>query len=266
MMIIDVHAHPPIEQGPDIPGFHWELVSLGEGEISAADIVRVVRESPVDKMIISSGGNEMGPSAGDMRTGNRYMAELARDYPDQFCGCYCSVNPHYLDESLEEMDCTVREMGFVGIGEICPHVLDFDLDSPEIRAIIEKAIELDVPLNFHSSEPEHFHAIAKLAVEYPAARIIMAHFGGFRFWRDGIEAIKDCENVWTDCSAWVLFTAGAFENTINKIGAARVLFGTDFPICDLDMAAYKLTHSGLSQRQVDLIGFENAKALFKWKD
>ena len=94
----------------------------------------------------------------------------------------------------------------------------------------------------------------------------MAHFGGFRFWRDGIEAISKYENVWVDCSAWVLFTMGAFEGAIDKIGAGRVLFGTDFPVCDLGMAAYKLTHSGLSQRQVDLIGFENAKAIFKCKD
>lgn len=264
-MIIDVHAHLYMRQGPDVPGFHWQLASLPEGEISAADVSRIARESPIDKMILSSGGNDMGPTDVEMRAGNRRIAEMVKNYPDQF-SAYCSVHPHYLDESLEEMDYTVKELGFVGIGEICPHVQNFEMDSQKVRTIIEKAIELDVPLNLHSSEPEHFHAIAKLAAEYPAARIIMAHFGGFRFWRDGIEAIKGCENVWTDCSAWVLFTAGAFESTINKIGAARVLFGTDFPICDLDMAAYKLTHSGLSQRQIDLIGFENAKALFKWKD
>ncbi|MCD4699145.1 MAG: amidohydrolase [Phycisphaerae bacterium] len=124
---------------------------------------------------------------------------------------------------------------------------------------------MDVPLNLHSSEPDHFQAIAKLADEFPTARIIMAHLGGFRFWRDAIEAIEKCENVWTDCSAWVMFTMGAFEIAIDKLGAARILFGTDFPLCDLDMAAYKLTHSDLSQRQIDLIGFENAKMLFRLK-
>ncbi len=263
-MIIDVHAHPPLRHGPDVPGFHWELAGLPEGEISDADLARIVRESPIDRMILSSFADNMGPTDVEMRAGNRHVAGLVRDYPDQF-RAYCAVNPHYLDESLEEMDYTVGQLGFVGIGEVCPHVLDFEMDSDAVRAIIEKAIDLDVPLNLHSSEPAHFHAIAKLAKEYPSAGIIMAHFGGFRFWRDAIGAIKNCENVWTDCSAWVMFTAGAFESTIKKIGAGRVLFGTDFPICDLDMAAYKLTHSGLSQRQADLIGFENAKALFKLK-
>ena len=90
----------------------------------------------------------------------------------------------------------------------------------------------------------------------------MAHFGGFRFWWDGIEAVRTCENVWADCSAWVLFTAGAFESTVKKIGAERVLFGTDFPICDLDMAAYKLRHAGLSNRDCELISARNAIGLF----
>lgn len=260
-MIIDVHAHLPIRQGPDVQGFHWQLVSLPEGDISAENVARVLRESPIDKMIISGFGADTGPTITETRAINRRVAELTGDYPDQFYGC-CSVNPHYLAESLEEMDYTVREAGFICIGEVCPHILDFEMDSPEIRAIIAKAIELDVPLNLHSSEPAHFQAIAKLAGEYPAARIVMAHFGGFRFWRDGIEAIKDCDNVWADCSAWVLFTAGAFESTIRKIGASRVLFGTDFPLCDLDMAVYKVQHSGLSDKDCDLVSSGNAIELF----
>ncbi|MCD4699146.1 MAG: hypothetical protein K8R91_01045 [Phycisphaerae bacterium] len=138
-MIIDVHSHPPMKQGSDVPGFHWRLTSLPEGEISAADVARIVRESPIDKMIISSGGNDMGPTAAELRAGNRHIAELVREYPDQF-HAYCSVNPHYLAETLEEMEYTVRELGFIGIGEICPHVQNFEMDCPEVREIIAKAV------------------------------------------------------------------------------------------------------------------------------
>ena len=90
----------------------------------------------------------------------------------------------------------------------------------------------------------------------------MAHIGGFRFWRDGIEAVRDCDNVWVDCSAWVLFTMGAFGSAVERLGAERVLFGTDFPLCELDMAIYKLRNSGLSQWEADLISSENAATLF----
>ena len=261
-MIIDVHAHLYTEQGLHVPGFQWKLETLPDGEITLEDVAGILLKSPIDRMIVSCGGGQMGPTDKEMRAGNRRVAELVRNYPDRFHG-YCSVNPHFPDESLEEMDYTVNQLGFIGIGEVCPHVLDFEMDSNEVRAIIEKAIELDVPLNLHSSEPPHFQAIAELAREYPRARIIMAHFGGFRFWRDGIAAIKDCDNVWADCSAWVLFTMGAFEHTVKQLGAERVLFGTDFPLCDLDMAAYKLRNSGLSEREVDFIGYKNAVELFK---
>ena len=260
-MIIDVHGHLYTEQGPHVPGFQWELVALPDGEITTDDLARIVGESPIDRMVIASGGGDMGPTDREMRAGNRRVAALVKDHPDQFYG-YCSVNPHFLDESLEEMDYAVKQLGFVAIGEVCPHMLGFEMDSWEVRVIIEKAIELDVPLNLHSSEPPHFQAIAGLAREYPQARIIMAHFGGFRFWRDGVEAIKGCSNVWTDCSAWVLFTMGAFESTVKKLGAERVLFGTDFPLCELDMAVYKLRNSGLSEHEVDLISSENAARLF----
>jgi hypothetical protein len=41
--------------------------------------------------------------------------------------------------------------------------------------------------------------------------------------------------------------AGALEGAVRKPGAERVLFGTDFPLCDLNMAAYKLGHAGLTE-------------------
>lgn len=261
-MVIDVHGHLFKEHESTVPGFQWKLVDLPDGEISIHNIARIVENSQIDKMIISS--VTMGKEATDreMRESNRYTAKLIENYPEQFYG-YCFINPHYLKESLEEMDYTIKRLGFVGIGEVCPHVLNFEMDSKEMRAIIEKGIELDVPLNLHSSEPSHFRAIAKLAREYPKAKIIMAHLGGFRFWRDGIEAIKDCDNVWVDCSAWVMLTMGAFENAVKELGAERVLFGTDFPICELDMAVYKMRHSGLSEKEYNLISFENAMKIFK---
>ncbi len=257
-MVIDVHAHLPAEQVPQTSGFQWSLVSLPDGEISIHDVARIFGDSLVDKTIITC-------RVGGMVAGNRRVAELTQTYPGQFYG-YCSVDPHFLDKSLEEMDYTVKQLGFIGVGEVTPHTLDFDMDSKEIRAIIEKAIELDVPLNLHSSEPPHLQAVAKLAKEYPQAKIIMAHIGGFRFWRDGIEAVKDCDNVWVDCSAWVLFTMGAFDSAVKILGAERVLFGTDFPLCELNMAVYKIRNTGLSEREVDLISFKNAAELFKISD
>lgn len=258
-MIIDVHGHLPTEQGPHVSGFQWKFVDLPDGKIALHDVAEIVEASPIDRMIVSSIGS---PTDKEMRANNRRVAEVVDNDPDLFYG-YCSVNPHFLEESLEEIDYTIEQFGFIGIGEVCPHVLNFEMDSREVRAIIEKAIERDVPLSMHSSEPPHFQAIAHLAREYPPARIIMAHIGGFRFWRDGIEAVTDCDNVWVDCSAWVLFTMGAFESAVRKLGAERVLFGTDFPLCELDMAVYKLRNSGLSEREVDLIGFKNVGVLFK---
>jgi predicted TIM-barrel fold metal-dependent hydrolase len=261
-MIIDIHGHRPGRQGLDVPGFQWRLTSLPDGDISPDDVARILRESAIDRMILSPTAEDMGPTAGQMRSGNRRVAELVRKYPDLFYA-YCSVNPHYLPESLEEMEYTVHELGFVGIGEICPHVLDFEIDSREVRAIVEKAVELDVPLNIHSSEPTHFRGLARLAKEYPTARIVMSHLGGFRFWRDGIAAIEPFDNVWTDCSAWVMCTMGAFETAVTTLGARRVLFGTDFPLCELDMAAYKLQHSGLSSADRERVASKNAIELFR---
>lgn len=261
-MIVDAHAHVPLTHDANWPGFEWEIPELPPGPLSVDRLVDYVRRSPVDRMIICC-SNTLGPdeTPAEVMAANTRTKQLVDAAPDVFLGS-CHVNPHALAASLHEIERTVRQHGFCAVGEVVPHVQQFKLDSPEVRQIVEKAVELDVGLNLHSSEPEHFQDIARLAADYPRARIAMAHMGGFRFWKTGVESVKRLNNVWVDVSAWCLFCMGALEGTLRRVGAARVLFGTDFPLIDLDAAVWKVRHAGLSQDDQERVFWRNAAHVF----
>jgi len=263
-MILDAHAHAPATDARTPPGFEWEIEQFPEGTLSVATLTDYIRQSPIDRMMIVSGISAPEPDAipDAIVAANDHTRALMDAAPDIFFGS-CAVNPHALDTCLAEMGRTINELGFSAIGEIVPHSHGFDLDSDPVRRIIERAIELDIGLNVHSSEVEHIQAIVKLAREYPRAKIMMAHLGGFRFWKTGVEAIQHLDNVWADVSAWCLFCMGALEGAVRRLGTSRVIFGTDFPLCDLGMAVWKIRNAGLSEADQERIFWKNAAEIFR---
>jgi predicted TIM-barrel fold metal-dependent hydrolase len=245
-------------------GFEWEIEQFPEETVSCHALVEYVRQSPIDKMIICSG---LSPKMGEMLpaavvAANDHTKVLMDAAPDIFFGS-CIVNPHAIDTSLDEMGRTMGELGFSAIGEIVPHAHNFALDCGPVRRIFERAVELDAGLNVHSSEIEHIQHIVKLAGEYPEARIMMAHLGGFRFWRTGVEAVKNLDNVWVDVSAWCLFCMGALEGAVRRLGSSRVIFGSDFPLVDLDMAVWKIRNASLSEEDQEKVFWRNSAEVFR---
>jgi len=262
-VIIDAHCHVPRTDARVPAGFEWEIEQFPEQVVPRRALVAYLRASPIDRMIISSGlVQEAGPLLPEaLVAANDHTRALMDIAPDLFFGS-CMVNPHAIAASLDEMGRAINELGFCAIGEIVPHTHGFVLDSEPVRRIFERAVELDAGINVHSSELEHIEHIVKLAGEFPEARIVMAHMGGFRFWKTGVEAVKHLENVWVDVSAWCLFCMGALEGAVRRLGSSRVIFGTDFPLVDLGMAVWKVRHAGLSEADQERIFWMNAAGVF----
>ncbi len=166
------------------------------------------------------------PTRDEIRRDNDHVLALMREYPDRVVG-YCYLNPHHGEFCLKELARCV-EAGMRGIKLWVASLAD----DPEVFPIVERAIELDVPLLQHAwkkttgnmkheSEPRH---VAELARRYPQARIIMAHAGGM--WEYGIKAVRRYPNVTVDLSGGNP-TDGLLETALRELGPQRIAFGSD---------------------------------------
>ena len=100
-----------------------------------ADLMTVIDESGADLKFLMSCDLPLtariteDPAA--MVASNRVIWDLCRNAPDRFYGS-CTVNPHFLGESLTAMDTCMGEWGFVQLGEMLQYVMDYRMDCPAV--------------------------------------------------------------------------------------------------------------------------------------
>lgn len=137
---------------------------------------------------------------------------------------------------------TVCEKGFVGLK--CYHVWSAEIPTfnstiggflPEEHVRIMH--EEDMVIMLHIVRPRALadssnqETLRYYAGKYPRARFILAHAArGFNPFHtiEGIAALRGFANIWFDTSA--VTESGALEAILRSFGAARLLYGSDFPI------------------------------------
>jgi aminocarboxymuconate-semialdehyde decarboxylase len=132
---------------------------------------------------------------------NDELAALRRRYPGRFEG-WALLPMQDADAAASELKRAVRELGLVG-GYLASNVNGRYLDQPQFRAVFDAAVELDVPLFVHPSNPPGRDRMPdyELAVvsgylfdttlnvfnmvfgglfdRYPTLRMCCAHVGGY---------------------------------------------------------------------------------------
>jgi predicted TIM-barrel fold metal-dependent hydrolase len=257
-MLIDCHSHLWCENSR--ADWRW-FEAEAEGALPVERFVAQLEKEPVDHFIISDGSSEL-TTPESLAKANAGVAEAVRLAPGLVSGL-CQANPHLLDESLSEIDRHVARGGLVGIGELCQYILGYETDEPSVFPIIERAIELDVPVLVHASEKAHTDGIDRLAARFPEARLIMAHIGGMYNWPEGLRVAARHDNLWVDTSGFVMLRPGAMARTLKELGAGKVVFGVDYPLVIAGPLHAALADLGLPEKDYERIAFRNAAELFK---
>lgn len=166
-----------------------------------------------------------------MENNNNIVAEAMSRYPGRVKG-FAFIDPIHGRFSVNEIERCVHELGMIGIKlynhfHICHEMLD---------PIIEKCVELDIPILVHAGKPcifpysqpnisdsTHFISAAK---KHPEAIIIIGHIGGGGDWYWQLKGVAQYPNLFIDISGSV-FDDMIIEETVNAIGANRTLFACD---------------------------------------
>ncbi|MCL2518134.1 MAG: amidohydrolase family protein [Oscillospiraceae bacterium] len=193
--------------------------------------------------------------------GNDDTAKFIKEYPN-LIGGYCYCNPRN-ENSLSELRHYIEDCGMVGmklwVASLCDDPIGFPL--------IEYCIDNKLPILLHAfdqtvvknvNESRSIN-VRNLAMRYPQAKIMMAHFGGNE--RTGIKTIEDCPNVFVDICG-VLYRCDTIDYTVKKIGAGRLLYGTDLSTyTPMWQIKAMVEAADLTDEERDMIYYKNAQSL-----
>ena len=241
-MIIDMHMH--IE---DAEALGWKM--------SAADCVRAMDEAGVDKAVVMT----LTDLPGLNPRGLELIAEACQGHPDRLFG-FVRLNPAHLHQAKQLLTTAITEFGFKGLKL---HPVS-SLQHPGSKATIElirQAGELGVPTLFHcGDEPMSTPlSIAPAAAACPDSVIILGHMGGYFHVDEALDVAEQYPNIILETSAMPY--PEKIRVAVNRIGADRVVFGSDGPVSSPVLERQKIVIAELGDEATRLVMGGNAQLL-----
>jgi len=99
------------------------------------------------------------------------------------------------------------------------------------------------------------YQIDRLAIQCPETTLILAHIGGFFSGESALNVAERRRNVLVDTSE--IPFPDMVRKAVNRLGAEKVLWGTDAPCCDIGHEIKKVELAHLTVEQQRLIFAEN---------
>lgn len=253
-MIIDIHVHQSLGRADSLD------IGMFEKLLCSAQRVGIDRICLLGD-VLRFGVRMTGPQ---VRAVNDDTMTLTGRFPRDVSG-FCFLNPTLGQRFIgDELKRCVRDGPLIGIK------LEIDLNARDRRlnTIMQKAAELGVPVLHHAwyltvgkqryaSDPSD---IADLAGRFPETRIIMAHLGGAGM--RGVLDIQPYKNVLIDTSGAQPFS-GLVEYAVAKLGAERVVFGSDVCCRDFPSQLGRIMDARIASRERRLLLGQNAVRLLK---
>ncbi|MBQ7912453.1 MAG: amidohydrolase [Clostridia bacterium] len=253
--IIDFHTHPFLESTFDISS-HKEYLKLQK-----EDTLRLLKNLGVVKicgsvLCLEKIGQEENAWE-TVQTFNQKALE-ARDYYGDFYEVGFHVHPNYVKESCEEME-RMHALGVKLIGELVPRRFGYDYAHKGLDEIFALAGEYQMAVSFHSMDDTQMD---EMVARHKHTTFVAAHPLEKPTLLRHIDRMKKNQNCYLDLSGTGLFRFGMLRRLIDEVGAERILFGSDYPICSPAMYVGAIVlDETLTEREKRLILSGNAKRI-----
>ncbi len=247
--IIDIHTHPIFFED------HYSVEQIDK-------LVRYSRKLGIEKMVSLGDVLRYGPTPANkhLKIINDESQALVQRHPDFFIG-FCYLNPLLGEKAVRtEVDRCVGGFGFKGIKlEVANNAAH-----PAMKAVMKVAEDYNVPVLQHTWSTRHTRLrlahsdsidTCALARRHPNTRVIMAHLPAIGH-RGVLEAVG-IDNLVLDTSACLPF-AGLIEFAWEKLGADRLLYGSDMPIRELSACIARVSSAPIPESAIKRILFNNA--------
>jgi hypothetical protein len=201
-------------------------------------------------------GIVIGPDSG----GNDLVAEVVGKVPE-------AAGLVWADPSLPGAVAEAREFldtpGFVGI-KLHPLLDGYPIDAPVAWPVAELAAERGAPVLVHCGHAPFSlpWQAEQLAARYPQLKVVLGHMGhGTITYIDAaIEAAERRPNIWLETSGMPM--GPKIRQAVGRLGAERVMYGSDSPCHDAPAEQAKVLLAGLSENELSWVMHRSAQRLF----
>lgn len=196
----------------------------------------------------------------ETRAAMTYLAEAVARYPDRLVG-FVRIHPWHAD-ALDLVREAVLEHGFKGVKMHPVTTIDHPASATSV-AVLRAAAELGAPVLFHcGDEPMTTPlAIATAARQVPEATVILGHMGGYFHVGEAIAVAEALPNIVLETSAMPY--PERIREAVDRVGAHRVLYGSDGPGCPPRLELAKVLRAGLEEAELTAVLRENVRALIE---
>lgn len=196
--------------------------------------------------------------------GNDLLRQAASEQMGRILG-YCAINPNRsATHKLEELKRCADDPFFVGI-KIHPGLHKHPVDGPGYEVVWEYANEKRLPLLTHTWGADPYCTPSMLgepARRHPHVAILAGHSGATpEGVEEAINVAQQYANIYLELTASIL-PYGIIERMVGRLGAERVIFGTDLPFLDPRPKIAQVAAARIPADDKRKIFADNAKRLF----
>lgn len=262
MKIIDSHVHLHRTSAQTVGNFSSYMIQdpiRYRAELEEAGICHVCG-SVIDGEIPGAGRKnpEIWQHIHELNETARTLSAELSDGAEPFYTPGFHVHPNFVRESCDEI-ASIHEEGYRLIGELVPYMHGwYDYDSKAMKEILDTAEQFHMTVSFHSTGYE----FTRMVEDHPGLTFIAAHPGEKPQMDRHIERMKQFPNLYLDLSGTGLFRFGMLRYLVDAVGSERILFGTDYPICNPRMYVQAVYGEHLADEDLQNIFHRNAERIF----
>lgn len=263
-MIIDAHCHiypdKIADKAAHSTGSFYSLPTTYDGKVST--LLQKGTEAGIDRFVAQS----VATTPKQVGSINRFIAAEVEKHPDRLFGLGT------LHPDSENLRADVEELVSLKLGgvKLHPDIQQFKLDDYRCLKIYELCEEYGLPMLIHTGDSRYDYSNPNRLIPildiYDKLVIVGAHFGGWSMWEEASELLCDRENFYVDCSSsFYALSDEKIREITAAYGVDRVLFGTDYPMWNVETEVKRFLSLGYNQEDSDKILYQNAVKVYSLK-
>lgn len=263
-MIIDAHCHiypdKIADKASHATGSFYTLPTTYDGKVST--LLKKGAEAGIDKFVVQS----VATTPKQVSSINRFIASEVATHPDKLYGLGT------LHPESENLRADVEELVSLKLGgvKLHPDIQKFKLDDYRCLKIYELCEEFGLPMLIHTGDNRYDYSNPNRLVPildiYDGITVVGAHFGGWSIWDEASRLLCEKKNFYVDCSStFYALPDEKIKEIIARYGTDRVLFGTDYPMWDVNVEVKRFLSLGYGQEDADKILYQNAVKVYGLK-
>ena len=204
------------------------------------------------------------------------VAGVVKEYPDRFYGM-AGIDPLEGMEGVRALERAVKELGFIG-AHVYPHWFGLEPDHRKYYPFYAKCVELDIPIQMqvghcliYIEDRPPFRSLGHpilldtIACDFPELKLVGIHTG-WPWVEEMISVAWKHPNVYIGSDAYApRYWKPEFVHFINSWGKEKVIFGTDFPVIDMERAIQEIDDLGLRPESKRKLLRDNVIRLYNLK-